>query len=190
VTLQDEKMNIKLILPIFLLLLFNTRECISEKEIELEKYRVHCTEKEEPSDNEIDPILIKICTYKNFQSVRSGSADYKGRYSYEYDLYKIDNNVKQTIKNSDLFKSGADKVEKKINSDLKQEYQENLNNPHLKDCMEWINFRHYELDEIGMAFTDNNQIEFYIDYGIGGACFNVAHSVLEYKLSDFAQYIE
>ncbi len=187
---MHKKMNLKLIFPIFLLLLFYPRICISEKGIDLEEFRVQCTEKEEPSDNQLDPILIKICTYKDFQSVRTGSADYKGRYSYEYKLYKIDNNVKQKIKNSDLFKSGSDIVEKKINGDLKQEYQENLNNPHLKDCMEWIDFRYYELDEIGMAFTDNNQIEFYIDYGIGGACFNVAHSILQYKLSDFAQYLE
>ena len=183
-------MNLKLIFPIFLLLLFNTPDCTFKREIEQEKYHVQCTEREEPSDNELDPILIKTCTYKDFQSVRTGSADYKGRYSYEYDLYKIDDNVKQKIKNSDLFKSGADKVEKKINQDLRQEYQKNLNNPHIKDCMEWIDFRHYELDEIGMAFTDNNEIEFYIDYGIGGACFNVAHSILQYKLSDFAQHLE
>lgn len=183
-------MNIKLIIPIFLLLLFYTGNCISKKGIELEEYRVQCTEKEEPSDNELNPILIKICRYKDFQTVRTGSADYKGRYSYEYDLYRINNDVKQKIKNSDLFKSGADKVEKKINQDLRQEYQKNLNNPNLKDCMEWIDFRHYELDEIGMAFTDSNEIEFYIDYEIGGACFNVAHSVLQYKLSDFAQYLE
>ena len=183
-------MNLKLIFPIFLLLLFNTRNCISEKDIEQEEYRVQCTEKQEPSDNELDPILIKICTYKSFQSVRTGNADYKGRYSYEYDLYRMDNDVKQKIKNSDFFKSGADIVEKRINRDLQQEYQNNLNNPHLKDCMEWIDFRHYELDEIGMAFTDSNEIEFYIDYGIGGACFKVAHSILHYKLSDFAQYLE
>ncbi|GHA31689.1 hypothetical protein GCM10007103_11670 [Salinimicrobium marinum] len=56
--------------------------------------------------------------------------------------------------------------------------------------MEWINFRHYELDEIGMAFTENNQIEFYVDYEIGGACLNVAHSILKYPLTDFTQYLQ
>ena len=104
----------------FLLLFFfiqseqnSTAKGVFEKGINRTEYKIQCTEKEEPSDNELDPILIKICTYKDFQSVRTGSADYKGRYSYEYDLYKIDNNVKQKIKNSDLLKSGADMVEKK-----------------------------------------------------------------------------
>jgi len=154
------------------------------------EYHVQCTETEEPSYNQLDPILIKICTFKNFKSVRTGTADYKGRYSYDYDLYKIDKSEKQKIKNSDLFKSGADLVEKRINQDLQQEYEKDLNNPHLKDCMESIDFRHYQLDEMGMAFTDNNEIEFYIDHGIGGACFNVAHSYLHYKLSEFEQYLE
>lgn len=81
-------------------------------------------------------------------------------------------------------------VEKKINQDLQQKYEQDVNNPHLKDCMEWINFRHYELDEIGMAFSDNNQIEFYVDYKIGSACLNVAHVILKYPLSDFTQYLE
>lgn len=188
-------MNLKLFLPTSLLLFFlwehqSTTDFFTETEIDRVKYRVRCTEKEEPSDNEPDPILIKICTHKNFQSVRTGSADYKGRYSYEYDLYRINKDVKQKIKNSDLFKSDADIVEKRINRDLQQEHQKNLNNPHLKDCTKLIDLRNYSLDEMGMAFTDTNEIEFHIDHGIGGACFNVAHSVLKYKLSDFADYLD
>lgn len=191
-------MNLKLILLIsFLFLCFtqwelnNISECISEeKENNFKEIRIQCSEKEEPSDNEPDPILIKTCIFGIFQSVRTGTADYKGRYSYEYELFMIENDKKKEIRNSDLFISGSDLVEKRINQDLQEEYKKNLNNPHLKACMEWIDFRYYELDEMGMAFTYDNEIEFHVDYGIGGACFNVAHSTLKYKLSEFAQYLD
>lgn len=154
------------------------------------KYQVHCIEKKKPLDNKIDPILIKICDFKTFRSVRTGKADYKGRYSYDYQLFKITKNGKKKIKNSDLFNSGTDLVEKKINRDLRQEYEKNLNNPHLKNCMEWIDFRYYNINEMGIAFSDNNEIEFYINYGIGGACFNVSFSILNYKISEFEKYMK
>lgn len=54
-------------------------------------------------------------------------------------------------------------------------YPRGTRNPRLKP-----DFRHYKLDEMGMAFTDNDEIEFYIKHGIDGACFNVAHSILQY----------
>lgn len=194
---KAKKMILKLILPVSLLLLSfsqqdqnNTTDCLLEKVMNLTRFDVQCTEEEKVSDNELDPILIKICQFKNFESVRTGIPDYKGRYSYEYDLYKVDKEVKEKIKNSDLFRSGVDLVEKRINQDLQQEYQKNKNDPHLKDCMEWINFRHYTINEMGMAFTNANEIEFFIDYGISGACFNVAHSILRYQISEFAQYLE
>jgi len=189
-------MKLKLFISICLLLLsfqdgkknVSGVESLEIKVSQPTENNVECVVKEEEADN--DPVLIKSCDFENFRSIRTGKADDKGRYSYSYELYKIDQKGKHQIKNSDIFKSGADAVEEKINQDLQQEYEENLKNPQLKDCMEWIDFRYYSLNEMGMAFSDNDTLEFYINYDIGGACFNVSFSILNYTISEFKAYMK
>jgi len=190
-------MTFKLILSICVLFLSiqdgKENVCVGSLEAKVFQTRentVTCIEKEKASDDENNPVLIKTCDFQNFRSIKTGTADDKGRYSYSYELYIIDQNGKHQIKNSDVFKTGADAVEKKINQDLQQEYEENLKNPHLKDCMEWIDFRHYTLNEMGMGFSDNDTLEFYINHGIGGACFNVSFNILKYNLSAFEAYMK
>ena len=56
--------------------------------------------------------------------------------------------------------------------------------------MKWIDFRYYKLNEFGISFTDKNQMEFKIDYGIGSACFNVSSSSIVLELSEINKYLK
>ncbi|MGB5981265.1 MAG: hypothetical protein WBG46_03900 [Nonlabens sp.] len=179
-------MRLKLLLSI-LIIFFSDQK---DKQNLATVNEVNCIEKEEPNPNNFNPILIKICTFKKYRSVKIGTPDSKGRYSYQYELYRIEKNIKQKINNSDIFNSGKDIIGKKINQDIKKEFEKNSVNPHLKDCMEWIDFRYYDLNEMGMAFSENNELEFYFDHGIGGACFNVSFTIQKYKISDFEEYLK
>ena len=50
--------------------------------------KVSCTEKFRKNPDGKDPIIIKTCLLRKFKIVTIGTPDYKGRYGYEYLVYK------------------------------------------------------------------------------------------------------
>lgn len=152
--------------------------------------KIVCNESTKKDSEYSDTIIIKTCKFKNHLFKSTGIADYKGRYSYQYELFKIDK--KDTIKenNSDFFNQKAIGLEKLINDKLKIEYESNSKIPEISDCMKWIDFRHYKLNEFGISFTDKNQMEFNIDYGIGSSCFNVSSSSVVLEFSEIEKYLK
>ena len=120
----------------------------------------------------------------------TGIADYKSRYSYKYELFQINENDTIKVKNSDFFNQKTIELEKLINNKLKTEYESNSKIPEISECMKWIDFRYYKLNEFGISFTDKNQMEFNIDYGIGSACFNVRFSTVILELSEIEKYLK
>ena len=64
---------------------------------------VSCSEKEYKNHDSLDPIFVETCLFKSFKFVNKGSPDYKGRYSWEYSLYKKQNGKYVKVSNSALF---------------------------------------------------------------------------------------
>ena len=130
--------------------------------------------------------LIKTCYYQNhiFKSV--GIPDYKGRYSYEYEIFEIKGTDTIKTKNSNFFKNGTKTIEKLINQKLKEEYESDLAHPELKKCMAQIDFRYYNIDEFGISFHSRDIMQFNIAYnGVSGACFNVSGNSVLLQLDSF-----
>jgi len=151
---------------------------------------VVCNESNEKDAEYSEDIILKTCEFKNHLFKSTGIADYKGRYSYKYELFQIDKKDTIKVKNSDFFNQRAIELEKLINDKLKTEYESNSKIPEISECMKWINFRYYKLNEFGISFTDKNQMEFNIDYGIGSACFNVSSSSVVLELSEIEKYLK
>ena len=151
---------------------------------------ISCVEKTKVDSEYSDDILIKTCEFKNHLFRSIGTPDYKGRYSYDYKLFQNDKNDTLEIDNSDFFNENADELEKIINKKLKTEYESNTNIPEISDCMKWIDFRYYKLNEFGISFTDKNQMEFSMDYGIVSACFNVSSSYVVMDISELESYLK
>jgi hypothetical protein len=151
---------------------------------------LNCYEKTKVDSDYSEVVLIKTCEFKNHLVKSIGTPDYKGRYSYDYELLRIENNDTLKISNSDLFNEDANELEKSVNKLLKAEYESNSNRPEISECMKQIDFRHYKLNEFGISFTDNNQMEFNINYGIGSACFNVSSSSIVMGLSELESFLK
>lgn len=136
-----------------------------------------------------EPVLIKTCKFKNYLFKSTGIADYVGRYSYKHELFKINKNDTIQVTNTDLFNNQAIALENLLNSKLKAEYDSNSKIPELSRCMEWIDFRHYKLNEFGISFTNKNQMEFNMDYQLGSACLNVSVSSIILEYSEVENYL-
>lgn len=151
---------------------------------------INCVEAKKENSNSPDKILIKTCHYNNFLFKTIGTADYKGRYSYNYYLFQIQNKDTLEINNSALFSHKAKELERVINQRLKFEYESNSKIEEISDCMKFIEFRNYKLNEFGISITDQNQMEFNLDYGIGSACFNVSSSSVIIEFSELEEYLK
>jgi hypothetical protein len=168
-----------------LLLTFSCK--VKAQEMDL---KIVCNESTKKDPEYQDDIILKTCEFKNHLFKSTGIADYKGRYSYKYGLFQIDKKDTIKVKNSDFFNQKAIGLEKLINEKLKTEYESNSKISEISDCMKWIDFRYYKLNEFGISFTDKNQMEFNIDYGIGSACFNVSSNSVLLELTEIEKYLK
>ena len=118
-----------------------------------------------------------------------GTPDNVGRYSYEYNLMKVVKNDTIKIKNSELFSNKTKQLEDLINKELKKEHERLLKKPDIQDCMSQIDFREYKLDEFGISFNYQGQLEFNIDYEIMSACTNVGGSQVVLNISEIKHHL-
>ncbi|WP_452227577.1 hypothetical protein [Lacinutrix sp. MEBiC02404] len=152
--------------------------------------KIVCNESTKNDSDYSDVVIIKSCEFKNHSFKSIGTPDYKGRYSYDYELFSNDKDDTLKVNNSDFFNLNAKELEKLINDKLKAEFESNSKIPEISDCMSWIDFRYYKLNEFGISFTYKNQMEFNIDYGIGSACFNVSSSSVIMEISKLEKYLK
>lgn len=152
--------------------------------------KVVCNESSEKDAEYSEDVILKTCEFKNHLFKSTGIADYKGRYSYKYELFQINKKDTLKVKNSDFFNKKVIELEKLINEKLKTEYESNSKIPEISDCMKWIDFRYYKLNEFGISFNDKKQIEFNINYRIGSACFNVSSSSVVLEISEIEKYLK
>jgi hypothetical protein len=151
--------------------------------------KIICNELTKEKPEYSDVLRIKTCEFNNHLFKSIGKPDYKGRYSYNYELLQI-GKTETIIRNSDFFNESRIELEKIINVKLKAEYDSDSKIPEISDCMKWIDFRYYKLNEFGISFTNKNQMEFNINYGIGSACFNVSSGFVILELSELEKYLK
>lgn len=147
--------------------------------------RAICKEEEGVDEYSGDPVLTKTCLYKNFKTITVGSADYKGRYSYEYAAYvKRDNNNYIQIKNGSLFNQNKNELLSLINAQIKKDYNELSNDP----CFEGESFYPFGFDQLGIDFSDN-MINFHVTFGLPDACMSVDGTIVSLNLNEIQKYL-
>lgn len=121
---------------------------------------VMCSEKEMPNPDTEDPIINKTCLYKHYKTISIGSPDYKGRYSYEYKLYKKqENGTFKKVKNVSLFNEKKTELLSLINAKIKKEYNLYAQDPESSECFDQMSFMPFTFEQLGIDF-DNNTIIF------------------------------
>ena len=152
-------------------------------------YVVICSEKELPNPVAEDPIITKTCLFKEYKTISIGSPDYKGRYSYEYKLYKKQSNgTFKKVKNVSLFNEKKNELLSLINAKIKKEYDLYAQDPESSDCFDQMSFVPFTFEQLGIDF-DNNSINFNVTFGLISACMNVDGTSIEFSLHEIKQYL-
>lgn len=182
--------NIFRLLPFIILV--NCSCKLLHRESEIDERMVFCktVESANPENKDPrnpDPILTKTCTWGNYQTVSTGTPDYKGRYSYEYQLFSIKERQTKPVKNTFLFNKKIEQLEKLINQRLKKEYNEDSKD--VPECFDGREYAYTPINNMGISFNDSNQVEFNVSYGLGSACFNVDVATVTLKFSEIDEYL-
>jgi hypothetical protein len=154
-----------------------------------ETNKVTCTEKKSKNKEGGDPILTKTCLYKKYKTISKGQPDYKGRYSYEYSVFKKQENGSYVqIKNAALFNENKNELLSIINSKIEKDYKTYSNDSETKDCFEGTSFTPFEFDQLGIDF-DVDKINFNVTFGLSGACMSVDGTIVSFTLEEIQKYL-
>jgi len=133
---------------------------------------------EENLYNQIDPVVIKTCTYGLLVSKTLGTPDFKGRYSYTYKIVHANSQDSESIPVSVLFSVEQDKFQVLILGNLNASLEVLLADAENHECLQDIGFNEFNIDTLSVEF-DPGVIRFHYALNVGGACMNVSSFSVE-----------
>jgi hypothetical protein len=151
---------------------------------------VSCDEFAKKNPMGSDSILIQICFWRQYKLVRTGTPDYKGRYSYEYQVFRMVRGKAKTIKNSDIFNDKVAGLEQKLNALIAKSHQEDADQPDNQDCLAGFELPYFKIDQIGMSFNDKQEMNFDVTFNVGDACMNVGGATATLPLAELKEYLK
>jgi hypothetical protein len=167
----------------------NSKNESANTETSITSNKVTCTEKESKNEDGGDPILTKTCLYKKYKTISKSYPDYKGRYSYEYSVFKKQENGSYVqIKNPLLFNKNKNELLSIINSKIEKDYKLYSNDPETKDCFEGASFTPFNFDQLGIYF-DDDKINFSVTFGLSGACMSVDGTIVSFNFDEIQKYL-
>lgn len=164
----------------------NENKLINNSESKPTEFKVECIEKRVKSSTS-EPKLIKSCILNNFKSVSTGEADYKGRYSYKYEIFIKKNGEFVKSNNENLFNEKKEELLKLINQKIKIDFDDYATNPETKDCFEGVTFTNYTYENLGIVFTDD-KVDFNVWFDVFESCFNVSSTTVSFSLEEIRPY--
>jgi hypothetical protein len=151
--------------------------------------RASCSEHYEKNEDGPDSIIIKKCFIKHFKIISTGYPDYKGRYTFEEELYLKKNNKFIKISNSEMFKSNQSELLLTINNKIQEDFLNFRTDPNSKDCFEGIDsIPKYSLNDLNISFEGNN-IWFEVTFGLNSACRAVDGTIVSFPIDQISKYL-
>jgi len=148
-------------------------------------YREH---RECSTEYNSDEDLIRTCFHSSYKSVAYGMADYKGRYTYSYQLYKRSRNGYLRISNEALFNASKSKLLQNLNEQIARDFYELKSDKSSSDCFDGIELPYYSFNRLGIEF-DEDALEFHVDFGIPNYCLAVGGTTISIPWSEANKYI-
>src|ERR1700722_8095097 len=72
--------------------------------------RITCEESYDSTSGTSDPVITRICTFRNFETISVGTPDNEGRYSWERQLYQFQNGKYLKTPNADIFNTNLNQL--------------------------------------------------------------------------------
>jgi hypothetical protein len=103
--------------------------------------------------------------------MRTGSADNMGRYSWDYEVYRIkEDKTEISTKNSAIFSINQVELENFINKKVGEELAELKKDEANSECLLNFQLPIFKLDDMQVSFDGDQSIVFEVGLGLGWAC--------------------
>jgi len=162
---------------------FSFSEVVNEVSTSFNREPQECSTEYNSNDD-----LTRICFYSSYKSITHGTTDYKGRYSYSYQLYKKSRIGYLKVTNEDLFNSIKSSLLQKVNEQIARDFYEMKSFPSSSDCFDGIELPYYSFNRLGIEF-DEDALEFHVDFGMPNYCLAVGGTTISIPWSEANKYI-
>ena len=165
---------------IFLLLCFSAHS---------QTLKPKCDEVEEYSETGSESVITKTCIIKDLKFVSVGTPDNKGRYFWEYEVYKLDGENYTKTENSKIFRK-TEKLKKLVNRGIEKSYESDKQILENAQCIDQITLKKFGLDEMQVTFDELGNAQFITSFEISSACLSVDRSIIKMKIEKFLKYLK
>jgi hypothetical protein len=150
---------------------------------------VTCTEKNVKAKGQIEPTIIRTCTWGKYRSVSIGESDYKGRYFYTNSISKLVNGKFVKIENAQFFNENRNGLLKLINQKIKKDFDQYFNDPENKDCFFGIEgYTYNQFEDLKISFSKSG-IDISVSFGLSGACLALDGTIVSFTFSELNGYL-
>lgn len=155
-----------------------------------EKIPVSCSEASRYDEDVDDSILVRTCFFKKLKSIATGTPDNKGRYSWEYAMYRMKNGMYVETAPTEIFNEKRTQLAELINQKIQAELKEASADPESKTCLEGIDIeKKYSLDELGINFDDDG-FSFSVDFELGSYCLFISVVIVSLTYDEITPYLK
>jgi hypothetical protein len=136
-----------------------------------------------------DDVLKKVCEWKGHRFTSTGVPDDKGRYSYQYEISKLEGSKAVKTENKKFFNAKQGELEKLLNTKINAEIKTLKEDPTVSDCFEDYEKNKFSLNEMRIEFS-GEKVQFSLEFGLPSACFSVDGVTIQLPLKDVEAYVD
>lgn len=151
--------------------------------------KVTCNEKEQKTQGNSEPTLIKSCTWLDYKCISTGWPDFAGRYSYSYQWFKMINGKYVKIDKSQLFSENSNELIERINEEANDYFFELYADSQNEDCLSDIEeLPYYDLSNVEV-FLDEDGFTFSYSFGLPTMCLAIDGDYISFSPEEIEPYL-
>jgi hypothetical protein len=161
---------------------------LTEKAASISDASASCMETD--FENEDGHGVKRTCLFNDFKTVGTGYAnDNNGKMYWMYEIFQNKNGKYVKIQNTTLFNSDQTELLKLINERIKRDFTVYSTEAETRDCFsDFGRLPIYKMNDLGIDFN-NDEIQFHISFNLSQACDAVGGTIVTFKISDIAKYL-
>jgi hypothetical protein len=149
---------------------------------------VSCKEEVISLKGKADPTLVNTCFWRSYKIIETGTPDYKGRYTWETEVFLKNGDSLVKKPHIELFKpEKISQLEKLVNDRLSEDFSAmKISDP---ECFAQRKYYpNFKLKDMRLSFNDDSDISFEVEYNLIDACFALNLASTNFKILELKDY--
>lgn len=151
--------------------------------------KVTCSEKQQKTQGNSEPKLIKTCTWSKYKCVSIGEADEKGRYYYSYQWYTLTSGQYVKIDKSQLFNENTHELIERINEEISNYFFELYADSENEECLSMVEeLPYYDISNLDV-FMEIDGFTLSYSFGLPDACLAIDGDFISFTFEEIQPFL-